>query len=389
MARAYVLLALFHLCCCEVQHALRTKAGTPQSSHMLDYRTIVHKLGYLSTMIGYQRSFVDYNETAERNDDRRHSFPFVTGDGFRSLADIVVEAPENVAAACSLLISDSLFAQRLRPDQAAVVFVANDGMTFRALIDAKCVENSARPVVFVSHNGDADGIAKTHPILDHANVRVVFAQNCDGHHPKLTCIPIGLENRRWPRNGMIPEVLAGAMIGNLHGSSPADVVSSPTSAHIAASCFTPGTYPTEREPLAARNNGSAMGWIDKHCRHETFEFYRKLLRSAAVIAPRGNGKDTHRAWESLYLGRVIVTLSSSMDPLWEGLPVLMLKDWSQLSKDVIQKSVKAMSRPLRLQEYRTNTRKLFLDYWACLIGAAADRRNEFCTMHGIKQVLSA
>jgi hypothetical protein len=162
----------------------------------------------------------------------------------------------------------------------------------------------------------------------------------------------------------------------------------PEATDIAASCFSPGTYPSEREPLTAQINGASMGWIDKHCRQEAFQFYRKILKSAAVIAPRGNGKDTHRAWESLYLGRVVVTLSSSIDPLWEGLPVLLLKDWGQLSKAAIQQSVLHMYSPQRLRQYQKNTRMLFLDYWACLIGSAANRKSEFCTINGLKQVFS-
>ena len=370
---------------CHVKTARFFESSVP--THLLDYRHVVHKVGQLSSFASYQRSFVNFNKTTERNDDRRHSFPFVTGDGFRSLSDIVVDTPGDVANACYRLTSEHLLARLLRRDQAIVIFVANDGTTLQALIDSQCVHDAIRPVVVVSHNGDADGISPTHPLFSHDKVRALFAQNCDGRHEKMTCIPIGLENRRWPRHGMVPEILAGAMVGNLHGLSPADVISS-DGAYIAASCFTPGTYPSERVPLAEMINDSDMAWIDRNCRHDAFHFYRKILASAAVIAPRGNGKDTHRAWESLYLGRVVVTLSSSMDRLWDGLPVLLIRNWSDMSKATVQEGVQTMLEPRRLKQLHENTPKLFMDYWACLIGEAAHRKAEYCTLEGLKRVFS-
>ena len=40
-----------------------------------------------------------------------------------------------------------------------------------------------------------------------------------------------------------------------------------------------------------------------------------------VIAPRGGGEDTHRAWEALYLGVVPIVKHSPIDSVFEGLPV--------------------------------------------------------------------
>lgn len=375
------------LCCWTVCYA--RGARLRPTTHFFDNEMVVNKLGYLSSFAKYQRPFIDYDETTTDYDkDRRHSFPFVTGDGFRSLADVIVDTIDDVKNACSLLTNTSAINQRLRLHQSVVLFVANDGVTLSTLINANCIGSASRSVVIIVHNGDADGISSRHQFLAHGNVLAVFTQNCDGFHSKITCIPIGIENRRWPRHGRVPEVLAGAMSGNLHGLSPADIVLSNKANAIATSCFTPDTYQLERVPLFNMINSSAMNWIDNNCRHDAFHFYRKVLRSAAVIAPRGNGKDTHRAWESLYLGRMIVTLSSSLDPLWEGLPVLLLRDWNDLSEEVVRKRVLTMSSPQHLQQYQANTPKLFLDYWACLIGKAANRKSKYCTLGGLRRVLN-
>jgi hypothetical protein len=40
-----------------------------------------------------------------------------------------------------------------------------------------------------------------------------------------------------------------------------------------------------------------------------------------VVAPRGGGEDTHRAWEALYLGAVPIVKHSPIDSVFKDLPV--------------------------------------------------------------------
>jgi len=49
-----------------------------------------------------------------------------------------------------------------------------------------------------------------------------------------------------------------------------------------------------------------------------------------ALSPRGTGLDSHRTWELLFFGAVPIVKSSSLDPLYAGLPVIILDDWSDL-----------------------------------------------------------
>jgi len=50
-----------------------------------------------------------------------------------------------------------------------------------------------------------------------------------------------------------------------------------------------------------------------------------------VVCPEGNGVDTHRLWEVLYMGGIpIVKSNPIMDGLYEQLPVLVVEGWSQI-----------------------------------------------------------
>ena len=68
-----------------------------------------------------------------------------------------------------------------------------------------------------------------------------------------------------------------------------------------------------------------------------------MLNHAAVLAPRGNGLDTLRAWEALYLGRVVITKNSSLDAVFEDLPVLIVSNWSHVTEESVRATVQRFS----------------------------------------------
>ncbi len=60
-------------------------------------------------------------------------------------------------------------------------------------------------------------------------------------------------------------------------------------------------------------------------------FLSQCRASTFTVCPEGNGVDTHRLWETLYMGGVpVVTPNRLMDSLYRILPVVVLKDWKEL-----------------------------------------------------------
>ena len=83
--------------------------------------------------------------------------------------------------------------------------------------------------------------------------------------------------------------------------------------------------------------------------------YLRAMRDAGlVVCPRGNGPDTHRFYEALYVGALPVVLKSSYAAQMAshlGLPHLAVKKWSELS-DLVGLRLQAAtlrSRPCSLQ----------------------------------------
>jgi hypothetical protein len=54
---------------------------------------------------------------------------------------------------------------------------------------------------------------------------------------------------------------------------------------------------------------------------------------AFVLSPHGVGLDCHRTWEALALGHIVLVPSSSLDDMFEGLPVIPLKSWADLTPE--------------------------------------------------------
>ena len=91
-------------------------------------------------------------------------------------------------------------------------------------------------------------------------------------------------------------------------------------------------------------------------------FYRRiLLNYMFVICPEGNGIDTHRLWEALYLKTVPIIEKNKISNFIKkaNLPVLILDKWSDLSKYDEKKlrNFYASNRKL------FNNKYLFQNYW--------------------------
>ena len=82
-----------------------------------------------------------------------------------------------------------------------------------------------------------------------------------------------------------------------------------------------------------------------------------LARSKFVISPRGNGLDTHRLWETLLLGSYPVVQTSTLDPLYERLPVVVVDKWEDVTPEFLEQKY------LEFSAKEWNLEKLYAPYW--------------------------
>ena len=86
-------------------------------------------------------------------------------------------------------------------------------------------------------------------------------------------------------------------------------------------------------------------------------YFDDLISSKFVLSPEGAGADCYRTWETLSLGSFPVVKTSLLDNLYEGLPILIVSDWSEVTKDFLEKKYNEMLT----KEY--SYEKLFMPYW--------------------------
>ena len=66
------------------------------------------------------------------------------------------------------------------------------------------------------------------------------------------------------------------------------------------------------------------------------KYLQNLRTSGLVLCPEGNGVDTHRFWETLYMGGIpVVTKNPMMEFFYNNLPVIQLNDWSELENRLL------------------------------------------------------
>jgi hypothetical protein len=149
------------------------------------------------------------------------------------------------------------------------------------------------------------------------NVGHWFAQNISVRDPRLIPIPIGLERRR-----AHPEAHKKDVILSLPRTGDKRL------AYLNAS---PGTNPN-RPVLYQRFTD--CDWCTTENGVSFPVFARQMRSHKFTFSPDGNGLDTHRTWEALYLGSFpIVERHSFTEEFARDLPLLIVDDWAQVTEN--------------------------------------------------------
>jgi hypothetical protein len=87
--------------------------------------------------------------------------------------------------------------------------------------------------------------------------------------------------------------------------------------------------------------------------------WNKQIEYAFVVSPQGEGMDCHRTWEALCLGCIPIVISTPLNYMFDGLPVLIVESWSDINPELLRKTQSEYSK----KEWSTDSNKLLLKYW--------------------------
>lgn len=227
-----------------------------------------------------------------------------------------------------------------------------------------------KPFILLTNNSDLTvptDISCSIVLLEHSLLKYWFAQNCIADHPKLVRIPIGLDY-----HSLVPS--QSKFVWSQPQRHSWGLKKMPVIQEM--ELFSIRNSAGERSCRAYANFQFLMttryGKIDRIQAFNTVPkdlvFYepskttrdvcwKKMIKYVFVLSPQGNGLDCHRTWESLCLGCYPIVKTSGLDPLFEDLPVWIVKEWTDVTEEaMVAKMNEFNSKTFKLE-------KLTLKYW--------------------------
>ncbi len=265
---------------------------------------------------------------------RPSSEPFISGDSFRKISNHVFDETQTVNP--SKVLKNDL------------VFVKNDLLKYYFENYHTKINNQ---YILISHNSDENIENENIKFLDE-NIIHWFVQNLNiKSSDKISAIPIGLENMRYRKNGLVKDFLS---IKNIVEEK-----------NGVLSSFNENTNFDERNHLKKIVDG--IDYIENKIFGSTHEYLSALNKSKFSICPLGNGLDTHRIWESLIFEVTpIVTKNQMTENFFEmGVPLLILNDWEQL----ISLSLKDLIELNKINKNKDYIKYTEFDFWMSIVNS--------------------
>jgi hypothetical protein len=200
----------------------------------------------------------------------------------------------------------------------------------------------------ITHHGDESVTNEFLEIANHPKLKHWFAQNNELNHPKITAIPIGLEDAWRHNNGIVRDFKK--LIQNPVTKKPRilygfNVLTNPDARTQALEVLT-------KTKLAIR--------VDLSSRK-----YRETLNQYMFVAsPPGNGIDCHRTWEALYLKTIPIVVGHDFYNQFSKFPGLVLNSWDELMSLDEQKLIKIYRQKI---DILSNYPLIWETYWRNLI----------------------
>lgn len=263
-----------------------------------------------------------------------HTSILLSGNSFKKMAD---QSIENVADLSSFNFSK----------KSKILFVQTN------LLKQFFIQlhpHIASPYVLLSHNSDINVTQEYAQFIDD-KITHWFAQNLLFSHSKATSLPIGLENyalfcrqplwyfTKLKSNSQEKKLLIFLSV-TLENNILERSECVQALRDLPTVCFSSLKLPQRR-------------------------YLSTLSKTLFVACPAGNGIDTHRLWETLYLGAVPIVLDSTFARNLEslGYPLYITKKWSDLATitpaQLVERYIELKKLPYR--------DKLTVTFWQQLV----------------------
>jgi len=212
-------------------------------------------------------------------------------------------------------------------------------------------------------------------LLNNRNLVRWYTQNCVMSHPKITSLAIGLDYHTLTN--------AHPIKGHIWGKRETPIGQETTLLILRSQM-----KPLEKRELkcystchinickghgqdridAMHQVPTSLLYLEKHLVPRETSWINQM-QFAFVLSPHGNGLDCHRTWEAIALGCIPVVKTSPLDCLFAGLPVLIVKSWTDVTDSLLRETVERFKDSIKSDEL---PEKLKLEYWTSRIAKGDD-----------------
>lgn len=205
------------------------------------------------------------------------------------------------------------------------------------------IKNLDNKFIIVTHNSDIninniDNLPK--------NVIKWHCQNVNFKDDRLYSLPIGLENSKW-----FPHLQKQQKISNKVN----EIKNIRNLVYINHNIHT--NLEKRIEPYELLG-GKSFVTAEMGSNGQNFDYYiDQIYNHKFVICPEGNGIDTHRKWETLYLNSIPIEKRNINSSYYEDLPICLVNNWSDITEDFLNREYD------RIMNTKWNLDKLDMFYW--------------------------
>jgi hypothetical protein len=237
---------------------------------------------------------------------------FITGEKFIEVADFVY-APKDKVDDYNPIVNTFCHCT-LKEVNVVYTHTKYVKDLFKQISGLKC------KFVIITHNCD-----ENIDFLPPKNVIKWFTQNVAIKSSRIESIPIGLENDRWFKLLQKKE----KMIAILHTSK--------NYKNLVYMNHNVNTNPFERVPIYDLLQDKPWVTVEKGVNGKRFdEYLDNIYNHKYIICPQGNGVDTHRLWETLYMGSIPIVKKDTNNWFYNDLPLLYVHKWEEVDKELLE-----------------------------------------------------
>jgi len=186
---------------------------------------------------------------------------------------------------------------------------------------------SGRKYVLISHMSDIPIDAAK--FLSKPNcIKKWFAQNAIYDHPDLISIPLGVENHAGGSKGPFT---------NHKWLDENEERLKNNNKELVLYChWNPVNNPSRGEISSILQEKNSV--VVQEARLSYEEYIEGMSKHKFIVCPPGNGVDTHRVWEALYIGCIPVVLNHRIYKDYD-LPMIRVNNWKEITPELLQQSI--------------------------------------------------